>query len=529
MAESVKDAARNFWSERLWSLEAMQNAEHAGRSFRNRGGSHWGRLSEALVDTLAKHGVDSAWIRFGRDAALPGAYGLGRSAWDLVVLKDGIPLGAITFKSMGSSSVGKNLNNRVQELTSIAFDVRRQYGTQELHKFQPYLGLFFILEEDRQVNLPVRKSADAYARLGDGLTYKEQLGETFKQLCRDGLYDGVAYVSSSRGEIPSFEEPHTEMSVEGFVEDFARRALSLADTQGNAGVTATMFSEMLFRRSGIHEALAGYPESSWRSESDNPSVNDSDLIFRAYVPSDRLYASELDTFPSLFRGWVSRVRGHGIRQGGYETRVGRVYEFYLSDDSAHINFDQERADFSNFLVLCAADPSAAVDKLVQDGIGRSEASSFAIRYGRQIRRLNLDLKQERERRILEIWHDIESNLIDSDEYSEPAVCQIRRVMEALVPDLSASTYQNILEVGGLSGRVGIEININQQVISAVEGAVIQNVSGTVNLGPRAKELLALIDAYGSEAADSLRTAVFEVEDKDAPPAKRREAKKRLTN
>ena len=117
---------------------------------------HWGRLSETLIDTLAKRGVNPSWIRVGRDATLPGAYGFGRSEWDLTVVKDGFPLGAITLKSQGSLSLGKNFNNRVQELTSIAFDVRRQYGSQELYKFQPSLGLFFLLEEDERVNRPVR-------------------------------------------------------------------------------------------------------------------------------------------------------------------------------------------------------------------------------------------------------------------------------------------------------------------------------------------------------------------------------------
>lgn len=64
--------------------------------------------------------------------------------------------------------------------------------------------------------------------------------------------------------------------------------------------------------------------------SDNPEdeppvmdAEDTGLIFRAYVPSDRLYAAELDKFLSLFRGWLGGVRGHSIRQDGYETRAGK--------------------------------------------------------------------------------------------------------------------------------------------------------------------------------------------------------------
>jgi hypothetical protein len=104
---------------------------------------------------------------------------------------------------------------------------------------------------------------------------------------------------------------------------------------------------------------------------------------------------------------------------------------------------------------------------------------------------------------------------------------IREILSALVPDLSLGTYRNILKAGQWSGWVGVEININQQVINAVESTIIQNVNGTINLGSQAKELLALIESYGGEAANSLRTAVYEIEDENAPPAQRRAAKKRL--
>ena len=47
------------------------------------------------------------------------------------------------------------------------------------------------------------------------------------------------------------------MSVEHFIVDFAERVVSLAETQGAAGITAATFGEMLSRRSDIHEVLTG--------------------------------------------------------------------------------------------------------------------------------------------------------------------------------------------------------------------------------------------------------------------------------
>lgn len=303
-----------------------------------------------------------------------------------------------------------------------------------------------------------------------------------------------------------------------------------AEQEQATGATITLWDETKLRGLLLRpEAAAIYryfyaPGTRDALDSDS---DDSDLIFRVYVPSDRLYAAELDSLLSLFRDWMSNVRGHGIRRGGYETRSGKVYELYLSRGSAYVDFDQERIDFSDFLARCAGDPAAAAESLVQGGIEQAEACSIASRYGRQVRRLNLDLKQERERRILGIWHDLESDLVDSGGFPEAAAHQIRGMLDILVPDLSAATYRNILQLGGQPRSAGIEINIHQQVVGTVEGTVIQNVSGTVNLGAEARELLSLIQAYGRAASDSLRTAVFEVEDTDAPLTKRQAARKQL--
>ncbi|MEV6480280.1 Shedu anti-phage system protein SduA domain-containing protein [Streptomyces sp. NPDC051576] len=249
MVESVREAVANHWAQRGKGGSDDLVSVRVGRP--------GVAVLAALVDSLAERGVERSWIHVGRAATLPGAYGLGRSAWDLAVIKDGIPLAAIVLKTLGGPSYSNNYNNRIQELTSIAFDVRRQYGSQELNRLQPHLGLFFILQENERVNAPVRKPDDTYERLGDGLSYKERLGETFEQFCKDGLYDGVCYVSSGGDADSSFEEPRPEMSIDNFIAKFAQRVISLAQLQGATGVTAVAFGEMLARRSDIHEVLVG--------------------------------------------------------------------------------------------------------------------------------------------------------------------------------------------------------------------------------------------------------------------------------
>ncbi|MYU01453.1 protein kinase [Streptomyces sp. SID8350] len=214
MAEPVKEAARTFWAVR--ERRDLQEV---------RVGNRYGELVTAVVDSLTTRGIDPAWIRIGRAAEFPGSYGLGRAAWDLAIFRDDIPLAAVTIKTLGGPSYGNNFNNRIQELTGNAFAVRQHDG-QSIERFRPYLGLFFIIQEGEGANRPLQRPRGSSTDTIWGLSYKERLGETFAQFRSDGLYDGIAYVSASKDENPSLEEPRPDMSVNGFVDALATRILS---------------------------------------------------------------------------------------------------------------------------------------------------------------------------------------------------------------------------------------------------------------------------------------------------------------
>lgn len=74
---------------------------------------------------------------------------------------------------------------------------------------------------------------------------------------------------------------------------------------------------------------------------------------------------------------------------------------------------------------------------------------------------------------------------------------------------------------------GIHVTVNQQLIGQVAGNVIQSVQGTVNLGPEAKDLLALIGQFGEAKAVELESAVHELEDPDARSQDRLAARQKL--
>jgi hypothetical protein len=75
--------------------------------------------------------------------------------------------------------------------------------------------------------------------------------------------------------------------------------------------------------------------------------------------------------------------------------------------------------------------------------------------------------------------------------------------------------------------VPITVEINQQFINTVGSAVVQNIQGTVNIGPQAKELLDLVGRFGGHETAALETAVHELEDPDARPVDRLSNTQRL--
>jgi hypothetical protein len=255
-----------------------------------------------------------------------------------------------------------------------------------------------------------------------------------------------------------------------------------------------------------------------------------DLLLRVYIPSERLYALEADRLMSLFRDWLMTTRGHGVRQASHSNASGKMYEFFADvSTTAMVDLREDIDNFSNFLTLCSEDPSAAADMLAPMGLERATSVDFVARFGKEVRRLQIDLTHERERRILTIRHSLEEELVNNGvELHALPRAQINALIEGLVPGPTASDSLALLAAPQSPQTIPpIALNINQQFINAIESTIIQNVQGTVHLGPQAKELLALIDRFGGQEAPLLEAAVHEMEDLDVPLANRSAAKQRL--
>ena len=253
------------------------------------------------------------------------------------------------------------------------------------------------------------------------------------------------------------------------------------------------------------------------------------LLFRIYVPSGRLYANEADTMLGLFRDWLSQTGRNAIRQDGYRTAAGQVYEFFASQAQEAGDLTRQFQDFSDFLEACVDRPELASTQLQAAGLENRAAAQLVSRYGKATRRLHLDLRHTREERLLSLKHEWESELLDGVDTESGGVLLL---LERLLPQLAGGVSGILAPTAGAAAAVpniGAEFNVtvNQQLIGQVAGNVIQNLQGTVNLGPEAKDLLALIGQFGGAKTADLESAVHELEDPDARSHDRLAARQKL--
>lgn len=250
--------------------------------------------------------------------------------------------------------------------------------------------------------------------------------------------------------------------------------------------------------------------------------NERHLLFRIYVPSGRLYAQEAEALFGLFREWLGGKGYSGVRQEGYSTAAGQVFEFFSAEGAPEGGLSRYFEDFSSFLENCVATPEAAVALLVADGMTETAAETIVTRFAIRARRLSIDLKQRREERILNLKHQFENLFLEVDGLEGE---DLTAALDELLPPPAATGV-----IKGPSSTLSPPVTVNNfspQFIRQVAGPVVQNVAGTVNLGVEAKQLLGLIAEFGGHERTDLETAVHELEDDGARGAERVAARGRL--
>lgn len=253
------------------------------------------------------------------------------------------------------------------------------------------------------------------------------------------------------------------------------------------------------------------------------------LVFRLYVPHGRLWSNESDKLLQLFRDYLAKVASITVRLDQFRTARGVIYRFHSEEPASAATIGKEFSDFTRFIDLCASDTAAAELMLKNKEVDPKEVMSILSRYAKEAKRLSVDLKHEREQKLLSIRQRLESELVDCIP-GEIDWAAISSLVNLAVPQVNG--VHGAIAVDQESMRIpyhpsNITINVNPQIVDTVNGIVAQEISGDQHFGPEAQQLLELVKKYGGSEAQDLASSVHELEDSSAPKPGRFNAKQKL--
>ncbi len=236
------------------------------------------------------------------------------------------------------------------------------------------------------------------------------------------------------------------------------------------------------------------------------------LVFRVYVPSGRLWANEVDRLLGLFRDYLLSTGRKGVRLDQSKTDYGVSYEFHATEEGTSVSLEGEFQEFTRVLDLSLSDPSAAEAALRDKSVDAKEIEGIVARYAKEARRLHVDVKHDRERKILAIRQRMESEL--SEVVPASSLDLIQHLVDRVIPPTHLSSILGIdsRPLALASQNSPITINLNPQIIHEMNGIVAREIRGEANVGPRGEELIALVEKYGRENSVELASAVHEISD-----------------
>ncbi|WP_147443444.1 hypothetical protein [Corallococcus sp. AB011P] len=260
------------------------------------------------------------------------------------------------------------------------------------------------------------------------------------------------------------------------------------------------------------------------------------LIFRLYIPTGRLWAHEIDRLLQLFRDYLSRVDHLSVRLDQRRTGSGTVFEFFAAPDDQKLlvkgksTLDVRFQEFSEFLDLCASDVTQAENLLRAKQVDPQEVVAIVSRYSKELKRLQIDLRHDRELKVLSIRQRLEAELSEVLPINT-TLDDLSRLADMAVPSISGvgsalSSEPRLLQVNAAGGS-NVTINYSPQAIAAVNAVVAREIHGDVHLNEMDRKLLDLIEMHASTDKPALTSAVRELADASTPQADRLTAGKRL--
>lgn len=208
-------AVAAYWGVKQAQIEqsAIKAAVGAGTAGSVRSNRHFDSIAALLSKFFLEAGYPPACIRVtkAQGLELPGYY-RPQKQWDVVVAYEDTLVAAFELKALGGPSFGNNYNNRVEEALGSAVDLRQAELAGLYPGEKPWLGYFFIMQDEEGSRRPVTPAKGAFPveEIWHGRSYQDRFGIFCERLLTERLYDAVCYVTSSASD-PKPKEPRPSL------------------------------------------------------------------------------------------------------------------------------------------------------------------------------------------------------------------------------------------------------------------------------------------------------------------------------
>ncbi len=220
----IISAISHYWTTRGRQKEI--GARDQGSRAEVTGGKHMDGFIALIEAVLLHNGVAPASIFLSKGLELPGFYRPTKK-WDIVVVHDGMLLGAIELKSQVGPSFGNNFNNRSEEAIGSAHDFATAFrdGAFGRRSIRPWLGSVMLLEECAKSTSPVSVSEPHFKVFPEfvNASYAQRYEILLRKLVAEKLYDGVGFVTSRSddGAQGVYAEPNSDLTIRRFLSSLA--------------------------------------------------------------------------------------------------------------------------------------------------------------------------------------------------------------------------------------------------------------------------------------------------------------------
>lgn len=224
--KNVEKAVRSFWTGRSGATSKQLRAGKLDQGNRSAvtGGKNLDGFAKMLIELVRKNGLKDAEIH-ERATTLPG-YFRATKDWDLLITHKGKLIAAIELKSLCAPSVGKNLNNRVEEALGLGVDFQvaareKAFGAGA----PPFTGYLIVLEDEEQSH-KLRKARSQHCEVDEvfqNSSYATRLEIMCERMMREHLFDSASIITSASNSKGKFNDVSEATSIKKFLGAFAAR------------------------------------------------------------------------------------------------------------------------------------------------------------------------------------------------------------------------------------------------------------------------------------------------------------------